>query len=260
MINMIEQSKKFYRQFEENFISWAENTDDIRAAFVVGSRARINHPADGWSDLDIIIFANNYETYLSTTDWLGKMGDILASFIYRTVSGEPERLTLFEGGFQVDLVFQSNNEFSQLVKERSTPSSFYRGVRVLMDKDNVSHHIVPASFKPKVSSTITEKAFVELMNMFWFGAIYVAKQILRGELWVAKARENDLKALLLQMMEWHAKVTHGEDYDVWHAGRFLDEWVDQATLKELKNTFSHYEKKESFAALVATMNLFRRLS
>ncbi len=257
---MIERVNEFYKRFEEKFIFWAEKNDDIRAAFVVGSRSRVDHPADEWSDLDIIIFANNYEIYLSTTDWLEKMDDIWASFIFQTVSGESERLTLFKGGFQVDLVFQSNNNLLHLVKEKSIPSSFYRGVRVLVDKENISHHIVPASFKPKSSSAITEKAFVEVINMFWFGALYVAKQILRGELWLAKVRENDLKALLLQMMEWHAKATHGEDYDVWHAGRFLDEWVDQATLKELKNTFSHYEKKDSFAALVETMNLFRRLS
>lgn len=257
---MLAQSKNFYRQFEENFISWAKKTDDIRAAFVVGSRARVDHPADEWSDLDIILFANNHETYLSTTDWLEKMGDIWASFIYQTVSGEPERLTLFKGGFQVDIVFHTNNELARLVKERSTPSSFYRGVRVLIDKDSVSHYIIPASFKLKTSSEITEEAFVEVINMFWFAAIYIAKQILRGELWVAKTRENDLRALLLQMIEWHAKALHGEDYDVWYAGRFLDEWVDQTTLKELKNTFGHYEKRDSYTALLATMNLFRRLS
>lgn len=62
-----------------------------------------------------------------------------------------------------------------------------------------------------------------------------------------------MKTLLLQMMEWHAKTIHGKDYyDVWHAGRFLDEWVDQETLKEIKNTFGHYEKADSFRAL----NLF----
>jgi aminoglycoside 6-adenylyltransferase len=54
------------------------------------------------------------------------------------------------------------------------------------------------------------------------------------------------------MMEWHAKTIHGKDYyDVWHAGRFLDEWVDQETLKEIKNTFGHYEKADSFRALKA---------
>jgi predicted nucleotidyltransferase len=29
----------------------------IRAAVVIGSRARVDHPADEWSDLDVLIFA-----------------------------------------------------------------------------------------------------------------------------------------------------------------------------------------------------------
>jgi hypothetical protein len=29
-----------------------KKTDDIRAAFIIGSRARADHPADEWSDLD----------------------------------------------------------------------------------------------------------------------------------------------------------------------------------------------------------------
>lgn len=47
---------------------------------------------------------------------------------------------------------------------------------------------------------------------------FFAKQIVRGELWTSKARENDLRVLLLRMMEWHAKALHGNDYDVWHGG------------------------------------------
>ncbi len=47
-------SKIFYEKIERNFISWAQTVEDIRAAFIVGSRARKDHPADEWSDMDII--------------------------------------------------------------------------------------------------------------------------------------------------------------------------------------------------------------
>jgi aminoglycoside 6-adenylyltransferase len=79
-------------------------------------------------------------------------------------------------------------------------------------------------------------------------------------LWAAKARENDLRMLMLQMMEWHAKALHGSDYDVWHGGRFLHEWIDQKTLEELKSTFSLYEKADSLRGLLASVGLFRRIS
>src|SRR5690606_37574091 len=104
----------------------------IRAAFIVGSRSRVDHPADEWSDMDIILYANNSDFYLNNTDWLKKLGNIWVTFTYQTSIGEPERLTLFEGGYQVDIVFLSSSSLYQMVKDRITPENFRRGVRVLV--------------------------------------------------------------------------------------------------------------------------------
>jgi len=250
----------FYSTFERNFTSWAEATDDVRAAFVVGSRARVDHPADECADLDIILYANNSDFYLHDTDWLKKLGNIWVTFAYQTSGGEPERLTIFEGGFQVDIVFLTSDSLYRLVKDRSVPYNFRRGVRVLVDKDNAGRYILPSDFKPAASPPIDEDSFVQVVSMFFFGALYTAKQILRNELWVAKARENDLRTLMLQMMEWHARALNGNDHDVWHAGRFLHEWLDKKALQELKSTFSLYERADSLRGLMASIALFRRIA
>lgn len=254
------QSDNFYRTFERAFASWAEATDDVRAVFVVGSRARLDHPADEWGDLDLIVYANNCAYYLQNIDWLKSLGQIWITFTYQTASGEPERLTLFEGGYQVDIVFLASNCLYRLAEERRTPYNFQRGVRVLVDKDKVSGKIVPSEFKPGAIPPIDGNAFAQVINMFFFTAVYIAKQIMRGELWTAKSRENELRMLLLQMLEWHARALHGNAYDVWHGGRFLHEWLDQTTLAELKETFSKYEEEDSLRGLSASINLFRRLS
>jgi len=254
------KSDDFYKTFESNFTSWAKSTDDIRAAFIVGSRSRIDHPADEWADLDIIIYENNSDFYLRNTDWLQNLGNIWTTFAYKTSSGEPERLTLFEGGYQVDMVFLASDILYQLAKDRTVPVNFRRGVKVLADKDNVAGCIVPTEYKPASTPQVDNDAFVQAVNMFFFCSLYIAKQIVRGELWTAKAKENDLRALLLTMMEWHAKALHGCDYDVWHGGRFLHEWIDRKTLKELKRTFSPYEKVDSLRGLMASISLFRRIS
>ncbi|MGX7301406.1 aminoglycoside 6-adenylyltransferase [Enterococcus gilvus] len=52
-------------------------------------------------------------------------------------------------------------------------------------------------------------------------AIYLAKQIFRNELWTANLRDAECKQLLLQTLEWYKKMSHGEDYETWHAGRFI---------------------------------------
>ena len=93
----------------------------------MGSRSRDDHPADEWSDLDIILYADNSDFYLHNIDWLKSLGKIWVTFIYETSGGEPERLTLFEGGYQVDIVFLTSDRLHQLVKDGITPDNFRRG-------------------------------------------------------------------------------------------------------------------------------------
>ncbi|NLM09817.1 MAG: aminoglycoside 6-adenylyltransferase [Clostridiaceae bacterium] len=83
------KAESFYKSFERDFTLWAKATDDIRAAFIVGSRARIDHPADEWSDLDIVLYADNSNYYLNNIDWLRKLGNIWTTFTYQISGGKP---------------------------------------------------------------------------------------------------------------------------------------------------------------------------
>lgn len=69
-------SEVFYEKIERKFVSWVQTVDDIRAAFIIGSRARKDHPADEWSDMDIIFFTSKQSDYLSNKEWLNNMGDL----------------------------------------------------------------------------------------------------------------------------------------------------------------------------------------
>lgn len=59
--------KDSMEQLLERFVAWAVNCSDIRGAVIVGSRARTDHPADEWSDIDIIVITTDPDRYLSTT-------------------------------------------------------------------------------------------------------------------------------------------------------------------------------------------------
>lgn len=250
----------FYQQIEQNFIAFAENRHDIRAAFVIGSRARLDHPADEWSDMDIVFYTTNPDYYLQRQDWLDEIGDILCSFVYQTAGGDPERLNLFQDGYQVDFVIHSVDTLRDMVTAKIVPDHFHRGVRVIIDKDHLSKDIMPDHFQPPEILSISEEAYLQVINMFWFISLYIAKQLLRGELWVAKMRDYDAKGLLLQMIEWHQKVVFGNTYDTWHAGRFMSEWVDEDTQLALSTSFGRFNQVDSWDALLSTINLFQKLS
>lgn len=253
-------SKIFYEKLEQNFASWAQTVEDIRAAFIVGSRARKDHPADEWSDMDIVLYTSEQNYYLSNQEWLNNFGDICTAFVSETAGGDPECLTLFQGGWQVDFVIHTLDNLKLMVKNKIIPKNFYRGVKVLIDKDNIAEYIMPQYNSAPQDNPLTEDEFLQTVNMFWFLALYTAKQILRNELWVVKLRDSNLKQLLLQVIEWHEKAVNGDDYDTWHAGRFLCEWAGKETQIELHNSFGHFDRIDSWKALIATINLFRRLS
>lgn len=252
--------EKVYKEFEYSFINWAKTADDIRAAFVVGSRARQDHPADDFSDLDIVIYSSNPNIYLSDSNWLYNIGDVTCSFVYKTVGGDPERLCLFSGGWQIDFVILSYIQLLKTIESNRIPNNFYRGVRTIIDKDNISKNVLPNIHKAPQNISINEELFLQIVSMFWFASLYTAKQILRGELWVAKSRDGNIKELLLQMVEWYSKAINDNNYDTWHAGRFINEWAPKDVLLELEDSFGHYNFTDSWRALIITINLFKRIS
>ncbi|NLF78613.1 MAG: aminoglycoside 6-adenylyltransferase, partial [Chloroflexi bacterium] len=49
------------QQLEGRISDWASEESAIRAVLVVGSRARhADHPADEWSDLDLMLFCTDF--------------------------------------------------------------------------------------------------------------------------------------------------------------------------------------------------------
>jgi len=51
---MVDKSEigRLYDELVGRFVRWAETRADIRAAVVVGSRARVCQPVDEWADLN----------------------------------------------------------------------------------------------------------------------------------------------------------------------------------------------------------------
>ena len=131
-----------YEQLIERFIQWAQTEDNIRAAVVIGSRARLDHPADEWSDLDILIFASNPEPYWATTNWLHHVGNPWLTFVEPTPDGNGfERRVLFEGGLDVDFVPGPVADLQAMMDQGFPPDIadiIHRGVRFLVDKDGFS--------------------------------------------------------------------------------------------------------------------------
>ncbi|MFV0395521.1 MAG: aminoglycoside 6-adenylyltransferase [Coprobacillaceae bacterium] len=251
---------EFYKEFEDKFKKYAKDNTNIRAALVMGSRARKNHPADQWSDLDILVYCQNPKTELMDASWLDGFGKVVTTVISKTAVGDEERLTLFDGGYQVDTVYYNLEGLQVLADAETIYGALARGAYVIVDKDNKFINFEDKNFNLNLKNTINEEPFINLVNMFWFLSMYIAKQALRDNLWTAKNAESDLRNILLQIIEWHEKMNHNDNYDTWYGGKFINEWAQSNIIEDIKNIFSGYSKEEILTETKACMQLFKRLS
>ncbi len=255
-----------YEQLIERFVAWAQDRPDIHAALVLGSRARNDHPADEWSDLDIVVIVADPTPYLASADWLANCGEVWVTFLEATAAGGGmERRALFAGGLDVDfaiLPYAQVEEMTRLGLPPAVVEIFRRGVRVLLDRNGLitrDFTRLPPLTAPITS--LTAAAFRETAHDFWYHAVWTAKKLRRGELWTAKTCcDGVMKGLLLKALEAHARAASGGQRDTWHDGRFLEEWADPRAVAALAATFADYDQASVWRALTATMALFRWLT
>ncbi len=248
-----------------SFAKFAESRDDIRAAIVVGSSARTDHPADEYSDVDIAILARDPSYYLDTSEWIKNLGKPILTFLEKTgTGGGRERRVLYENGQDVDFaVFPAEGAASRL-QNPGALTVLGRGFRVLIDRDGI---LTQAEKLLQTRSSVEEKQLPSLaefdqdLNDFFYHVIWTDKKLRRGEVWTAKGCCDDyLKSLLLRAVEWHTKLTGKDDVDTWHNGRFLEQWAEANVLKDLGNVFARYDAKDVRRALDQTMGLYHKLT
>ncbi len=256
-----------YTSLESRITAWAAAHPNLVAGVVVGSRGRSDHPADQWSDLDLVIFADEPGKFIQDGTWLEGFGPLWASWLDDTGAGYPEWFALYAGGLKVDIVFvpvQAGDEtLADMLRSFAHQDVLQRGVRVLIDKTSLASPAgVPlpeAGNQPH--SPLGPDKFRAGLSQFWIKAAKTAKLIQRGDLWRAKqACDSELKACLLTMLEWHARSIYGHQRDIWYDGRFLSNWADPRAVVELPGTYAAYDQADLRRALLATLRLYHWLA
>jgi aminoglycoside 6-adenylyltransferase len=256
-----------YTQLEANAVAWAQGEPGIRAVVLVGSRARLDHPAGPCSDLDLVLFTGQPFVYATDPGWLDRIGETWLAVSSTTGRGDPEWQVLFAGGLKADFVLsaipqslRAEASLAEILAASPYGFVFARGLRVLVDKTGQGGGLA-AQGPASTAALPTQLEFEAEIKRFWLDAARTASILLRGEIWRAKQLcDHDLKQRLLRMLEWQARAIHDPQVDTWHDGRWLQEWADPQALAALADTFAGYESHSIWQALWATSRLFTRLA
>jgi aminoglycoside 6-adenylyltransferase len=240
--------------------AWGRQRADVRAALLVGSRARVDVPADRWSDYDVVLMVDDPAQYADDAGWLTAFGRPLLTFVEPTaVGGFVERRVLYDTGQDVDFALIPTMDVAQFAAEPAAAAVLWRGYRVLLDKVGLAPALGSGPRVPVVPGPPGAAEFVQLTHDFWYHAIWAAKKLRRGEVFIAKqACDGYLKGLTVRLLAWHAKAADPE-VDTWHGGRFLERWADRPALAELRQAYAGYDAEDVARALGATVDLFERV-
>lgn len=247
------------KRLENQIIDWAITCSSIRAAIVCGSTERWINPGDEWADLDFEIYVTDFSDFIKGVEWLNRFGT-LWTHLQLQEGDSPVFLALYNGSEKVDFHFFNITKLQNLVDNQELHDSYIRGYRIVIDKDNLAVKLPSSLSTPPPFAKPSADEFAFHINAFWYGALYIAKQIRRRNLWVVKFRDWTTKQSLLKILEWHAQTTHQWNYDTWHDGHFMSQWIDSSTWKALQFTFGEFECDSSWRALLATMDLFHQVA
>lgn len=245
----------------ERVVDLARTEPGIHALILLGSRAREHHPADEWSDTDLLVVVDEPDLFLADAGWPAHLGPVAITFLEQTGHGRRERRVLYADGTDLDLVPVAVEEIRGGPEGMMGLEVLARGFRVVFDREGIL-----SSLPEWVASRHREEEwppqlveFENLVSDFWYHAVWTARKLRRGERWVAlDCLDGYMKRRLLTVLEWQARGRDGGDEDPWFAGRFLERWAGPDVVEALGSTFARYDAADIIRSLRATMDLFRR--
>jgi aminoglycoside 6-adenylyltransferase len=250
----------------DQLIRWASERNDVRAILMTSSRANPDAPLDMLSDYDVILAVTDIRPYFDDRAWLGDFGPVLV--VYR----DPVRLeyglekfiyvTQYENGLKIDFTLWPVEILRRLAETPELPPDIDLGYIVLLDKDRLTEGMKLPSHKAYIPAPPGEAAYLELVEIFFHEATYVAKYLWRDDLIAAKYNLDQMMKFkfLRQMLEWLVEIDHEWSVKMGAYGRGLKEHVRPEIWSRLERTYVGADLEENWEALFETIALFSKVA
>jgi aminoglycoside 6-adenylyltransferase len=252
----------------QKLVQWAQQRDSVRAMLLTSTRAVPNASVDTLSDYDVVLIVENIHPFFEDRSWLEDFGEVLVVYwdpIYPDPDYQTEKtanVTQYADGLKIDFTLWPVELLRKIVQAPALPAELDAGYRVLMDKDQLTNGMKPPTYRAYIPTRPTNEAYQKLINDFFSDAPYMAKCLLRGELFPAKwCLDYDMKHVHLRpMLEWHVGLHHDWSVPVGSLGKGLKKRLPPELWSQLHATYAGADVADNWEALFRTMTLFRQVA
>jgi len=249
-------------------VQWAEQHDSIRAMLLTSTRAIPGAPGDTYSDYDVILVVEDIHPFFEERSWLAHFGEVLVAYwdpIYLDPDHSIEKtanVIQYEDGLKIDFTLWPVHLLRKIIQAPVLLAELDAGYRILMDKDHLTDGMQPPTYRAYIPAPPTNDVYQKTIEDFFSDAPYVAKCLLRGELFPTKwCLDYDMKHVYLRpLLEWRAEIDHGWSIPVGALGKGLKKRLPPELWSQLENTYAGADIAENWEALFRTMALFRQVA
>ncbi len=241
-------------------IEWSEKNEDVRVLLLTSSLVNPLALVDEFSDLDIEFVFEDNTNYISDKSWTLKFGNPIA-MIEEDEScfnhKHAMKMLLYEDGVKVDFKLYSKSKFIKETQEKELPEDWDIGYKILIDKDGITKQMLKPTYQISIIKKPSEKEFQNLINDFWWDTTYVAKCLVRDEIFYAKFMSETVirTEYLIPLIEWHIASEHNWNITTNKYGRLFKKYLNQEMWAKTEQTFSGSDIKENWTALFSMTQL-----
>jgi aminoglycoside 6-adenylyltransferase len=244
----------------ETIIAWSESNKDIRTLLLTSSLVNPLATVDEFSDLDIELVFDNNAIYVTSNEWIYHFGNPIAMIEENESYFDGKhamKMVLYDNYVKVDFKLYSLTNFLEEVNQNELCEDWDIGYKVLIDKDGITKNLKEPTYQVSIIKKPTEQKFKQLLNDFWWDTTYVAKCLVRDEIFYAKfmSESNIRTDYLIPLIEWYIANQHDWNVTTNKYGRLFKKYLTSEIWEKVERTFSGKNQNENWDALFAMADL-----
>ncbi|WP_207656853.1 aminoglycoside 6-adenylyltransferase [Clostridium sp. chh4-2] len=235
----------------------ARDDERIRAVIMNGSRANKDVKKDCFQDYDIVYLVTDVRPYVKDKHWIDRFGRLMilqmpedrSEHPYDYDSGRPfTYLMQFMDGTRIDLTLYPANEY----KDNGEPAVS------LLDKDSILPEFSDCNDQCYWIKPPTQREFEECCNEFWWLCPYVAKELWRNGLPMAKTLlERNIRSEFMKMLDWYIGSKHDYKVGTGKKDKYIRSYLTHEEWISLKKTYPDLKTDNIWNALFCMCTIFR---
>ncbi|MNK47439.1 Aminoglycoside 6-adenylyltransferase [compost metagenome] len=241
-------------------IEWSEKNEDVRVLLLTSSLANPFAPVDEFSDLDLEFIFENNTNYISDKSWTLNFGNPIAMVEEDENYFDDKhamKMVLYDDGVKADFKLYSKSNFIEEIRQKELPKDWDIGYKILIDKDGITKQMQQPTYQVSIIKRPSKKEFQNVINDFWWDTTYVAKCLVRDEIFYAKyMSETTIRTeYLIPLIEWYIVSDNNWNITTNKHGRLFKKYLSQEMWTKTQRTFSGSEIEENWDALFSMADL-----